>query len=223
MLATRERWRALCQRIGARDNPITGRTVDGTYNELVAAYTGPDRYYHNLNHISDGLALIDEVLHLAKDPDALEMAWWWHDYIYDAISSTNEDDSAQMANKALTDLLIYNFGLGRYFRSRVTQLIKSTKHDHVPDTNDATNDRCLIIDIDLALLAAQPEVFDQNTAKIRNEYGVISDEDFRVGRARFFRNFLANRPSIYLTDYFRDKYEAKAQKNVQRLIAKADI
>ena len=85
MLATLERWGNLCKRIGAQDNPVTSRTIDGTYHiDLILPYTEPDRHYHSINHIDEGLEIIDlpEVRRLAENPDLLEMEWWWHDQTY---------------------------------------------------------------------------------------------------------------------------------------------
>jgi len=211
--ATRGRWRALCERLGAKGNPVTGRTIDSTYDEIITAYTGLDRHYHNLSHINEGLILLDEVSHLADDPDTLEMAWWWHDYICKAGESDNERQSADAGQKALVDLAISPKN-----RIRVECHTLATKHDFIPESNDSR----LIVCIDLAGLAFPPELFDQVTDNIRKEYAQLSDNHFRTGQAIFFRRFLENRPSIYLTEYFRDRYETQAQENIRRLIAKAD-
>lgn len=206
MNTTRERWTALCQKLGAKDNSSTGITISGTFYELYRTYSGSDRHYHNFIHISDGLGPLDEIRHLAEDPDSLEAAWWFHDIIYDTKNSTNEEESAIFANTALQSL-----GITIAPRVRVVKLIAATKHDHIPDRKDLQ----LIIDIDLASLAVTPDVFDQNTANIRKEYAWVSDEDFRIGRVKFFQKLLKGRPSIYLTDYFRNKYEAQAQENLK--------
>lgn len=209
MLAARERFKALCTRLGARDNPKTGRTIDTTYDELFAAYTGPDRHYHDIGHISDGLGKLDEVRHLAECPDYLEMAWWFHDFVYDTRSKVNEYNSALLADRILWEL-----GVQSAIRNIVVWLIMATKHDHVP----ANRDQRLIIDIDLVSLALPPEEFDKMSEKIRLEYN-IPVEMYRIGRANFFKKMLENRPSIYLTKYFREKYEAQAQENLKRTIA----
>ena len=212
MLATRERFTSCCQRLGAQDNPKRGRTIDGTYDELLAAYTAPDRHYHNLGHINDGLEKLDEVRHLLEDPDAVEMAWWWHDFVYNTASRTNEYESALAA-----DLILFELGVKTARRNKMVWLIMPTKHDRIPTGNDQR----YMVDIDLASLGTVPEVFDQNTANIRKEYAWVPDDDFRTGRADFFRKMLEGRPSgvIYLTDYFRERYEAQAQENLKRIIS----
>ena len=213
--ATRERWIELCKIVGAKDNPEIGRTSDKTYDELVRCYTDPQRHYHNLNHIGEGLAEIDEIRHLAKDPDSLEMAWWFHDIVYNVRnpSSENEMQSALYGRRILLEL-----GLTTEFWLKIMRLILATTHDHIPKHDDGW----LIVDIDLASLASPLTIFNRHTAEIREEYREVvpDDKDFDIGRVNFFRKFLENRPSIYLTEYFRDKYEAKARENIGNYLAK---
>ena len=216
MNTTRQRFVELCQRIGAKDNQTIGRTINSTYDRLVTAYAESDRYYHNLNHISDGLEKLDEVRHLADNPDVLEMAWWWHDVIYDTTSNINEEASAAVANNVLKTLGLSDNLLSHIeLRIHIMQLILATKHIHIPEAEDSR----LIVDIDLVSLATPPEVFDQNTANIRKEYSWVPDDSFRIGRAEFFSKLLTSRPSIYLTDYFRNRYEAQARENLKRITA----
>lgn len=213
--ATRERWVKLCKIVGAKDNLVTGKTINSTYDELFAAYANPHRHYHNLNHISDGLTEIEEIRHLAKDPDSLEMAWWFHDTVYNVRNphSENEMQSALYGRRILLAL-----GLTTEFWLKIMKLILATTHDHIPKKDDAW----LIVDIDLISLASSPTVFNRHTAEIREEYREVApdDKDFNVGRVRFFKKFLENRSSIYLTEYFRNKYEAKARENIGSYLAK---
>jgi len=215
MFFTLERWRALCRRIGAVDNPNTGRSVIDTYKELVNAYTG-GRFYHNTDHIDEGLWAIDQIRHLAKDPDAIEAAWWFHDFIYDTTKNDNEQRSAGKAITILGELRPHNTPAKLYFELKVRDLVLATRHREIPDDPDAR----LIVDIDLLSLGAPPRVFERNTANIRLEYlcSVPDDKVFAQGRADFFRRFMANRSSVYLTEHFRDKFEAQAQKNIKRTI-----
>jgi len=216
VLATRERFTALCRRIGAKDNPKTGRTINSTYDELARAYTGPDRHYHDINHISDGLGDLDRAVFLAEDADALEMAWWSHDFIYDPRSPYNEEESALRFTKFLLEL-----GVRTAFRVKVVRRVMATKHDYIPESTDDQ----LMVDIDLVPLALPQEAFSKNTLKKREEYreAVPNDDDFKRGTIDFFTKFLDKRISIYLTEYFRSRYEAQAKENINRLISKLKL
>lgn len=213
-ITTRERWVKLCKIVGAKDNLVTGRTIDNTYDELVAAYTNPHRHYHNLDHISGGLELLDNIWHLAEYPDALEMAWWWHDFIYKIPLRqhpvNNELESAIHAFKVLTELSV-----NQLICVKVMARIMPTLHTYIPDYTD---DR-IIVDMDLVSLAAPSDVFNKNSENIRKEY-FASPEEYRIGRVNFFRKFIDGRPSIYLTKYFHGRYEAQAQKNIRDYLAK---
>lgn len=211
MLATFERWRGLCQRIGARDNTATGRTVDETYNELIAAYTSPDRYYHDIRHIDEGLVLIDEARYLAANPDILEMAWWWHDETYKtkgAKAKLNELTSAAKSFEVLRDL-----GVPDKICAEVLIGIMPTLHTYIPTEHDHK----LIVDIDLIRLAAPWPDFERNSENIRREYDATAEE-FEIGRTQFFRDFIKNRNYVFLTESFRIKYEKQARENIRRVL-----
>jgi predicted metal-dependent HD superfamily phosphohydrolase len=217
MRFSKEHWLLFCDRMMANQLFETIRDVNhdlginNTYLKLLQNYSGNNRHYHNIDHIDNGLTAIDEIRHLARDPEALEMAWWWHDYIYDTKSFINEFNSVIAMKTTLLAL-----GVTREFRHIVTGLILATMHDYIPTDIDQR----FIVDIDLMGLGSSPEIFDLNTAKIRKEYSRVSDEDFKKGRAEFFRKFLASRKDqpIYLTDYFREKYELQAQENLRRFL-----
>ena len=70
-------------------------------DELVAAYTAPGRHYHNLAHIEDCLAALARVDNLsAAEREILTEAIWWHDVVYDATRTDNEEFSARLAEAA---------------------------------------------------------------------------------------------------------------------------
>ena len=69
--------------------------------ELIAAYTAPGRHYHNLAHIEDCLDALARVENLsAVEREILSEAIWWHDVVYDATRSDNEELSAQLGRTA---------------------------------------------------------------------------------------------------------------------------
>jgi predicted metal-dependent HD superfamily phosphohydrolase len=208
-MAIRENWIHICYRINAKNNGKTNRTIESTFDELHAAYTGPDRHYHNIDHISEGLIKIREILHLVQFGIVLEIAWWFHDFVYNTSMKNNEEESAKFADKILSEL-----GIHPQFKKKIVQRIMATTHDHIPEDPDDK----LMVDIDLIRLADPIEVFEQNSNNIRLEHGATA-EAYATGRAEFFKKFLQGRPSIYLTDYFKERYEARAQDNVRRAMA----
>jgi hypothetical protein len=70
----------------------------------------------------------------------------------------------------------------------------ATEHKQPPDDADAK----LLVDIDLAILGAPRQRFDQSDAQIRSEYGHLAEAEFRAGRRAVLSGFLA-RPRLYNT------------------------
>lgn len=65
--------------------------------ELIAAYSEPNRYYHNLSHIKQILEVIYEMRSQADNFLAIQIAAWFHDVIYNPKATDNEEQSASFA------------------------------------------------------------------------------------------------------------------------------
>ena len=186
---------------------------DDIYRELVSAYTGPDRHYHDIRHIADCLREFDGVRHLAHNPDALQVAIWFHDVVYDGRRMDNEEQSAEVAADALQRL-----GASDAFIEQVQQLILFTRHNTEPDTPDGK----LMVDIDLTSLAFAPDRFDENSRRIRSEYLHVPDETFVRNRNDMLGGLL-KRPRIYYTDVFYDRCEGQARENLERVVGGGSV
>lgn len=205
--ALQARWSDLVQRLG---NPVgAGEAI---YRELSSRYCEPHRAYHTLAHLEHALAELDSARELAADVEAVELALWFHDVVYDLGSRTNEEDSARLAERAALDL-----GMGEPRSARVAELVLVTKHGSVPDDVDGR----LVVDIDLSILGQPPARFDRYETEIRKEYSPVIEERgvaaFNAGRAGILQRFL-DRPAIYSTKFFADRYETAARANLERSI-----
>lgn len=196
---TLEQWLALWSRIGATGD---GRSV---WNELEHRYREPHRAYHNFDHIGHCLAEFEAVRSLAESPDAVELAIWFHDAIYDTHARDNEEQSARLAAQFLDEA-----GVGPTLVSLVVSLILATKHVASPASAEAG----LIADIDLAILGQPRERYARFEDEIRREYAWVAPADFAAGRSAILRRFLA-RHSIFSTPSFRNRYEAQARSNLE--------
>ena len=177
-----------------------------TRDELIAAYSSPTRHYHNLAHVEDCLGLLSRVENLsARDSEILTEAIWWHDVVYDATRSENEELSAQLAERhVLADI-----------SAEVARLIRLTRtHDvKVGDRLGA-----ILISIDLSILGGDPARYDAYAAAIRQEFIHVPEPDYRAGRARVLDHFAA-RAVIYPDPAFAAMYEQQARTNLMRELA----
>ena len=193
-------WR---RRVASPPSP-DGATV---YAKLCHLYAAPYRRFHNLGHIQACLRLVDEVAPLLVDRDAVEFGLWFHDAIYDTGVATNEWRSAEL-------FLEVSAGASFALRHRVCGHILATRH-----TGRARgNDRRFIVDIDLSGFGAPWEEFMRNGALLREESSGQTDAKYHSGQVAFL-SCLQKRPHFFLTDYFRDRYEATARENLRRLLA----
>ena len=185
---------------------------DGVLEALLARWAEPHRKYHTPQHLRECLALFDAHRGLARHPGEVAIALWFHDAIYDTSRHDNEAASADWARRVLRDA-----GAAGEVVARVEALILATRHSQVP----ATADEGLLVDIDLAILGAEPARFDEYERQIRDEYNFVAQDVFRAKRAEILRGFLA-RPALFATAAMRERFEAPARANLAGAIAKLD-
>lgn len=183
---------------------------EGLYNRLMACWTEGHRRYHTLQHLRECLVLFDEVRGGAKHPGEIELALWFHDAYYDPKRHDNEERSAQWAHDCVLEA-----GLPADVARRVRTLVMATRHEGEPQDDDAR----LLVDVDLAILGADPQRFDESDEQIRAEYAHVPEDEFRVGRRRVLNGFLA-RPRMYNTEYFHSAFEQRARDNLTRALAR---
>jgi predicted metal-dependent HD superfamily phosphohydrolase len=170
----------------AGDSP-TSRTE---WAAVVDAWSQPHRRYHDLAHLAAVLGLVGELAGAAADPDAVRLAAWYHDVVYDPEGTDNEQMSAERARAGLRGLVADER------LDEVARLVRLTAgHDPAPD--DANG--AVLCDADLAVLAAPPEAYAAYASAIRLEYGHLSDEEFTAGRIAVLEHLLAL-PTLYRTD-----------------------
>jgi predicted metal-dependent HD superfamily phosphohydrolase len=189
---------------------MSGPLIDAALKtELAKLYGAPERHYHNLAHIDALLALAVEYRPALSDPEAVEAAIWFHDAIYDSRAKDNEAQSAALARRKLA---------GRTDSDRIGRIaamIEATATHRLPAFDDpgALRDAALLLDMDLSVLGAPPGVFDAYEQAVRREYAWVDEAAWRTGRSAVLTSFL-ERPSIFHTPEFRERFESQARENM---------
>ena len=196
-----ERWQNLMTVFGLADNRAM-------FNRLIELHAEPHRAYHTAEHISACLKHLDAAAHLADTPEEIEMAFWFHDAIYNPFSGTNEEDSADMA-----EAFLHAQNIAADICARVKQMILITKHHAITQTND----EAIMIDIDLSILGAPARIFDQYENNIRKEYRKVPSFIFKPKRRKILKEFLA-RPRLFQHDHFHAAWDNQARENLARAI-----
>ena len=199
-------WHALVQRRGS-----SGPQAQLVLDELVAAYREPTRQYHSLEHIAQLLRHLEEHGRGVIDRDAVALAIIFHDAVYDPRRHDNEEESAALARARLTSLAFADALIGK-----VAGYIEATQHTSALEVADP--DLALLLDLDLATLAAAPKEYSDYAKAIRREYAHLPDSLYQHGRRQVLAGFLA-RQRIYRTEPLHALWEERARANIRREIA----
>ncbi len=196
-------WLPLWRRVGAAGDALA------VFGGIATRYGEPHRAYHTLSHVVHTLRQFLPHRSLARDADAVEMALWYHDVVYDPRVRDNEDRSAEAAIEE-----IHGMGLTPTFGARVADLIRTTTHDVPPTDPDAA----LTVDADLAILGADADEYDAYESAVRREYSWVPADAYRAGRIAVLERFLG-RGSIFSTAAFRETLEPPARMNLERALS----
>jgi predicted metal-dependent HD superfamily phosphohydrolase len=194
------RWHDLTRLLGI-DEPECERVLA----DLAARHEEPHRAYHTLAHLRHVLEVVDfiEQRERVDDSIAVRLAAWFHDAVYEPGAADNEGRSAKLAAEVLTD---WQVPADRV--AHVHGLVLATAH-HLPETSD----EAVLVDADLAILAADPDTYQVYTRAVRVEYGHLDEAEWRAGRAAFLTGML-DRDPLYVTRTMRRRGEAAARRNL---------
>ena len=198
-----DRFRALWQRClldGASDDSVN------VHRRLLDGYREPQRHYHTLAHIEQCLSMFDQCKSLTHNPDALELAVWFHDVIFEPGNRDNEARSAELY------LQLSNAVHDSETRSLVDRMIMATLHNGGSLQDD---DARYMVDIDLSSFGLSWEEFLRDSQNLRRESAHLSDAEF-YQRATSFHNCLLAKDRFYLSEYFAERLEVQARDNLAR-------
>jgi len=179
-------------------------------DRLLAAYAAPDRGYHDTRHLAEVLGHLRTLLAQPEavevDQDAVVLAAWFHDAVYDG-RPDDEERSAALAESTLTSA-----GVPADLVAEVARLVRVTA-EHRPGPDDVAGQ--VLSDADLAVLASEPGRYDEYVHGVTREYSHLDDATFATGRAGVLRGLLAE-PRLFRTPYGHRVWEETARTNLER-------
>ncbi|WP_052248571.1 HD domain-containing protein [Chryseobacterium taiwanense] len=181
------------------------KLIEKLWIEIEKNYSQKSRHYHNLDHLENMFSELDFIKNDISDYSNISFSVFYHDVIYDASSKSNEEKSADFAKVRLQQL-----GFQEQDISQVYHQILATKTHQISEDKDLN----YLLDADLSVLGKNWETYMNYTQKIRKEYSIYPDFLYKPGRKKVLKHFLAME-NIFKTDYFMEKYEEQAKKNIQ--------
>ena len=192
------RWEDLCRRLEVKNSD----QIRVVWEILRTHYSEPHRHYHTLKHLKHCFEEFDS-LPISSKLSEIELAIWFHDAIYDILSSDNEEKSSKLAEECCQKL-----GIPNAYPQFVRNLILDTKYHQ---SSDHSHNHFL--DIDLSILGSFFDDYREYERNIRAEYSLVPWEVYIPGRIKILNSFFFF--FIYKTIEFHDKYEYNARLNLQ--------
>ncbi|RFS13812.1 hypothetical protein [Emticicia sp. C21] len=180
--------------------------VNSYWSEIEKAYMSKDRHYHTLAHLENMLKELIEIRDLIQEWDTVLFSLYYHDIVYNVLKTTNEELSAEIAQKRLEAISVPK----QIIENCYQQIIATQKH--IQGKNTDTN---FFLDADLSILGSDWFSYEQYAQRVRKEYSIYPDLVYKPGRKKVLRHFL-EMERLFKTDAFFNKYESKARKNIQR-------
>jgi predicted metal-dependent HD superfamily phosphohydrolase len=183
---------------------VTGRSLRQRRRDLGARCAESHRRYHGIVHVRavvrDVAVLAAELRLPAEERAVLVIAAGAHDVVYDGRPGDDERRSASWARYWLAQA-----GVGKAHVAKAGELVLATAaHSASPDDLAAW----VLLDADLAILGADPAVYDRYRLAVREEYAALGESAWRAGRAAVMSGLLARDP-LYGTRAARRRWKPR--------------
>ncbi|KAJ7677976.1 hypothetical protein DFH06DRAFT_1422360 [Mycena polygramma] len=180
--------------------------------ELQTRYSEPRRHYHTLQHISYMLKALDST---GRGNEMIELAIWFHDCIYDPVKGgpSNERESILVWEEFVESTLSSDMA---NLKEPVSALIEVTISHRLPEVLPkrlSPPEVAIFLDLDMAILADSPPIYEKYSQQIREEYSHYPTETYRLGRAKVLQGFLLQE-RIFLGPET-EGMEQRARENIQ--------
>lgn len=175
--------------------------------EIETYYTSKKRHYHTLSHLENLFRELFPIQENFEDWETVQFSIFYHDIIYNASRSDNEEKSAILAIERLKEI-----GINEDQILKCNHQILMTKSHEMSD-----NDTNYFTDADLSILGKSWETYEEYFKQIRKEYRIYPDFMYNRGRKKALKHFL-EMERIFKTDYFFGKYEKQARLNLEKEI-----
>lgn len=187
--------------------------IQASGEALIDMWMSPGRHFHNLRHVIDMLARVDELADESHCPDTMRLAAWYHGCKFSTDAEGAEivhgvEDEVASAAYAREDLEA--LGVPAKTVERITELILHLHHDAAASEDI---DAMALADADLGTLAVGPQQYKKYRELVREEYAHIPARDYVRARLTIVRRLLA-RESLFSSP-LGAQWEAAARQNLE--------
>lgn len=174
------------------------------WTEIEENYSDKKRYYHTLTHLDNLQNQLCKVKDKIINWESILFTLYYHDIVYNALKSDNEEKSAELAELRMKQINVPT----EIIENCKSQILATKKHE---DNSDF--DTNYFIDADLSILGQDSETYKGYFQNVRKEYSIYPDIIYNYGRKKVLKHFL-EMDRIYKTEYFYKKFENSAKENL---------
>ena len=181
----------------ARSAAAAGATVprpqiEAAASRLLERWADESRFHHNVKHLVDMLAKVDQLAEETHHPELVRLAAWYHGAVFSSAPSSayaqrggeDETASAELAAEELSAL-----GVPEKSVTRIHDIITGlARHRDAIDV-----DTQALCDAELATLAVEPQRYAEYRRSIRKEYAHIPLRDYLTSRIAILTKLLARK------------------------------
>jgi predicted metal-dependent HD superfamily phosphohydrolase len=178
-------------------------------DEVFANLSQAHRFYHTLRHVHDLLVELDSLETAPSNPQAIELAIWYHDIVYNPKAQDNEAKSVALFRRHCHQL-----GMASETVELVSAMIMATTHQ--PMNEIKSSDVALFLDLDLSILSADPFRFCAYEKNVWLEFRHVPWPLRAYFRKRLLKRFLKS--PIYRTEAFQPR-ESTARELIATILA----
>ncbi|MBX3252955.1 MAG: hypothetical protein KF862_02350 [Chitinophagaceae bacterium] len=182
--------------------------VNTLWTEIGQNYSGRKRHYHTLQHLDSLLIQLTEVKREIINWETILFTLYYHDIIYNPLRSDNEEKSAELAEKRMSQTSV-SFSTMQLCKE---QILATKSHN-----TSANTDTNYFTDADLSVLGQDWETYSRYYNNVRKEYSMYPDFVYNPGRKKILNHFLSM-GRIFKTAFFYNKFEKQARHNLQKEI-----
>ena len=189
--------------------------VQSVFDKIMGAYTQTHRDYHNGYHLWEMITALNEYGDAtSKVSPLVYIAAFFHDFVCIPGYATNEKESATYAKRLLIDELKYDPGLSNMVGAMI-------EHTETYGRRFSHKTFRVLYDADFVVLGSSPERYAEYSQQVRAEYRTVKNAAYKKARIEVLNKLLALDP-IFITPWFREKYEQQARANIDSEIRRLE-
>lgn len=190
------------------------------WREIAEQYNSNDRHYHTFDHVSEVLNHFSDARRAVgwRHPNEHFLALVFHDLVYEPALPPGDSEmlSARAARLVLADYAFAN-------AVEVGRLIRLTAQIFKVDRSTLSTDEAMFLDCDQAILGADEDTYEAYVTNLHAEFTPVwGSTKFYNRRIVYLRTLLTRATPIFFSDYFRERYEARARSNLGEELARLE-